>query len=126
MFSSTYQISNDLKDAFFGAINALLRPLQHDLVALDPCAREADNDPAKLLRNLPQHLTTPGHKVTVVLRVNAQFTLDDVILPHNSHIRVYIYNISTDRLHLLTPHFTTIHLLKFLNMDIKRTFANLA
>jgi len=80
MFLSTYQISNDLKDAFLGAINALLRPLQHDLVALDPCAREADDDPAKLLRNLPQHLPTPGHKVTVVLRVNAQLTLNDVIL----------------------------------------------
>lgn len=44
-----YQFTDDLQNALLCPINAVLRALQDDLVALDANAREADDDAAEFV-----------------------------------------------------------------------------
>lgn len=76
----SYQVLNYLLDAFLGSLHAVLGSLQRDPLTVSSCAREANGYTAVLLRQLPQHLTSPTHKVPVVANVYYHAVLHHVIL----------------------------------------------
>ena len=65
-----YQVFHDFKDPSAGSIDALLGPLQHDLVRVGSGTREADYDPAVLCRYILHQLFTWGVCVRKKVKVN--------------------------------------------------------
>lgn len=76
----SYQVLDDLLDAFLGGVHAVLGPLQSDPLTVGPRAREADGHAAVLLRQLPQHLASPAHEVAVVASVYDHAVLHHIVL----------------------------------------------
>ena len=70
--TSTHQISHNLHDAF-------LSPL-HNPITLDATAGKAHCYSSVLISNLTQYLTTPCHKMAVMLGINIYLTLNNVFL----------------------------------------------
>lgn len=80
MFSPSHQILNDFLDALLGGLHTFLCSLQSDPLTVDACTRETDSDAAVLLRQLPQHLTSPAHKVPMMADVDLHAVLHHIIL----------------------------------------------
>lgn len=76
----SYQVLNYLLDPFLGSLHTVLGSLQCDPLTVSSCAREANGYTAVLLRQLPQHLTSPTHEVPVVANVYYHAVLHHVIL----------------------------------------------
>lgn len=76
----SHQVLDDLLDAFLGGLHAVLGSLQSDPLTVGPRAREANSYSAVLLRQLPQHLASPTHKVAVVANVYDHAVLHHVVL----------------------------------------------
>lgn len=76
----SYQVLNYLLDAFLGSLHAVLGSLQRDALTVSSCTREANGYTAILLCQLPQHLTSPTHKVPVVANVYYHAVFHHVIL----------------------------------------------
>lgn len=79
-FSPSHQILNNFLDALLGGLHAFLCSLQRDPLTVDTCTRETDSDSAVLLCQLPQHLTSPAHKVPMMADVDLHAVLHHIIL----------------------------------------------
>lgn len=77
----TYQVLDDLLDAFLGCLHTVLGSLEGDFVTLGAGAREADHHTTILICNLTQNLPSPDDKVAVVLGVNHHGVFNHIILP---------------------------------------------
>lgn len=86
----SYQVLNDLQHAFLGGLHAVFGSFQGDILTQWASAREAHHHASILLSNVPQDLTTPGHKVAVVLGVNEHVVLHHIILREKTSIHLYI------------------------------------
>lgn len=79
-FNVSYQVLDDLLDAFLGGLHTVLGSLQSDPLTVGSRTREANRYAPVLLGQLPQHLTSPTHKVTVVANVYYHAVLHHVVL----------------------------------------------
>lgn len=76
----SYQVLDDLLDAFLGGLHTVLGSLQSDPLTVGSRTRETHGYSAVLLSQLPQHLASPTHKVAVVANVYYHAVLHHVVL----------------------------------------------
>lgn len=87
-FIVSYQVLDDLLDAFLGGLHTVLGSLQSDPLTVGSRTREANRYAAVLLCQLPQHLTSPTHKVTVVANIYYHAVLHHVVLEREDNRNV--------------------------------------
>lgn len=74
----SFQIFNYFVDANLGGLNAVLRSLEHDSVAVDALAREGDLHAAAVVGDAAQHLAASCHEVPVMARGHRHLALGHV------------------------------------------------
>ena len=79
-YFETHQILHNVQYFVFGCLHTILGSLDHNLVTVDPCAREADRHSTKVVSYLTDNFTSASNKVAVVFGGNTDLHFLFIIL----------------------------------------------